>query len=287
MSAGYDTASPRFFRPNDVARIRRNQRRIQVQRVAAIGGRAAVVIVLIAGALATYRHTQQDARFAVKTIEVTGATHVPKAALAEITRRYVGTNLFRVDIAAVQRDFRRVGWISRIEAEKKLPDTLRIHVVERTPVALVLSPTASPAAISYVDEQGVAFADLTPSVGDGDLPLITNASGADLVRAVALVRTLHARDPQIYARISEVRPVAPDGFALFDRELGAFIYTTDADLSSKWRELYAITQAERLGAHDIAYADLRFAGRVVIKPVHASVLAPVAAPQPISSQITN
>jgi cell division protein FtsQ len=287
MSAGYDTASARFFRPNDVARIRRNQRRIQVQRVAGIAGRVAVVVLLLGGAFAMYRHTQQDARFAIRTIEITGATHVPKAELDGITRRYVGSNLFRVDIGAVQRDFRRIGWISRIEAEKRLPDTLRIHVVERTPVALVLAPGAQSAAIAYVDEQGVVFADLTPSVGDGDLPLITNATGSELARAVALVRTLRARDPQIYSRISEVRPVAPDGYALFDRELGAFVYASDGELSAKWRELYAIAQAERLGAHDIEYADLRFTGRVVIKPVHASALAPLAAPQPISSQITN
>jgi hypothetical protein len=108
-----------------------------------------------------------------------------------------------------------------------------------------------------------------------------------LQRSVALLQALRARDPQIYSRISEVRPVAPNGFALFDRELGAFVYADDTDLSAKWRDLYAISRAEHLGAHDIEYADLRFAGRIVVKPVHPPALAPVAIKPAIATPITN
>jgi len=283
MSTGYDSTSPRFFRPTDVARLRRNQRRIQFQRFAAIGGKIAVVAGIAVGSLLVYRHTQGDARFAVKTIEIAGTTHTPHAAIDAITHQYIGANLFRIDIARLQADLRRLGWVKRIEAEKKLPDTLRIRIVEREPVALA----ALGGRIAYVDEDGVAFAELSPSVGDTDLPLITNAAGPDLARCVALVRGLRAHDPQIYSRISEVKPVAPNGFALFDRDLGAFVYAEEGDLSAKWRDLYAVARAEHLGMHDIEYADLRFAGRIVVKPVHAALLAPVAPQQPISTQITN
>lgn len=283
MSAGYDSTSPRFFRPADVARIRRNQRRIQLQRLASIGGKLGIVLGFAVGSIFVYRHTQGDARFAVKTIEIIGATHTPRTAINAITRQYIGVNLFKIDISRLRHDLRGLGWVRRIEAEKMLPDTLRIRIVERAPAALV----ASGGRIAYVDENGVRFADLSPSVGDGDLPLITNAAGAELQRSVALLRDLRARDPQIYSRISEVRPVAPNGFALFDRELGAFVYADDTDLSAKWRDLYAVARAEHLREHDIEYADLRFAGRIVVKPVHQPALAPVV-PQPtISTPITN
>jgi Cell division septal protein len=283
MSAGYDSTSPRFFRPADVARIRRNQRRIQTQRILSIGGKFVIVIGIAAGSLFAYRHTQGDARFAVKTIEIIGTTHTPRSAIDAVTRQYIGVNLFKIDIGRLRRDLRGLGWVKRIEAEKKLPDTLRIRIVERTPSALV----AIGGRIAYVDEDGVPFADLSPSAGDSDLPLITNAAGAELQRSVALLRDLRERDPQVYSRISEVRPVAPNGFALFDRELGAFVYADDTDLSAKWRDLYAVARAEHLGVHDVEYADLRFAGRIVVKPVHPPALAPVR-PQPtISTPITN
>jgi cell division protein FtsQ len=283
MSAGYDSTSPRFFRPADVARIRRNQRRIQLQRLASLAGKAGIVLGIVVGSILVVRQTQGDARFAVKTIEIIGATHTPRAAIDAITRQYIGVNLFKIDISRLRHDLRGLGWVRRIEAEKKLPDTLRIRIVERTPAALV----EDDGRIAYVDEDGVPFADLSPSVGDGDLPLITNAAGAELARSVTLLRDLRARDPQIYSRISEVRPVAPTGFALFDRELGAFVYAEDADLSAKWRDLYAIARAEHLGVHDIEYADLRFAGRIVVKPVHAPALAPLLPQRTIPTPITN
>jgi hypothetical protein len=102
-----------------------------------------------------------------------------------------------------------------------------------------------------------------------------------------MIQTLRARDPQIYSRISEVRPIAPNSFALFDRELGAFVYAEDGDLSAKWRDLYAVARAEHFGAHDIEYADLRFAGRIVVKPVHPAALQPAAPKPTISTPITN
>ena len=209
----------------------------------------------------TWRHTQSDARFALKTIEVTGTVHTPRASVDSITRAYVGGNLFKLDITNVQNDLGKLGWIRRIETEKKLPDTLRVRIVERTPVALLQSGDR----LRYVDESGVAFAELSPSVGDGDLPLITNAGGAELARCVALLRNLRARDAELYARLSEIRPIAPDGFALFDRQLGAVVYAGANDLSPKWRELYAIAQSERLNRGAIQYADLRFSNRIVIK----------------------
>jgi cell division protein FtsQ len=269
MSARYDTTE-RFFRPNDVAALRRNQRRIQIQRIILVGSRVLVVAAVIVAAGWTWRHTQSDARFALKTIEVTGAVHTPRASVDSITRAYVGGNLFKLDIANVQNDLGKLGWISRIEAEKKLPDTLRVRIVERTPVALLQSGDR----LRYVDENGVAFAELSPSVGDSDLPLITNAAGVELARCVALLRALRARDADVYTRISEVRPVAPDAFALFDRQLGTVVYASASDLASKWRELYAIAQSEKLDRGAIEYADLRFADRIVIKSSKAAAPPP-------------
>ena len=283
MSASYETTQRRFFRPADVARIRRNQRRIQVLRILRAGGRMIVMVGLIVGALSLYRHTQSDSRFAVKTIEVVGAVHTPRASIDAITRRYVGTNLFKIDIAGLQRELRTLGWVVRIEAEKKLPNTLRVRIVERAPMALVHRG----GGFAYLDQNGLPFADLSPLVGDQDLPLIEGASGGELTRSIALVRDLRARDPEVFSRVSEVRPVAPDGFAIFDRELGATVYANASDLSEKFRQMYAVARAEGLGRSAIEYADLRFSGRIVMKPVRTPAVASSAPPVVHATDITN
>lgn len=283
MTAQQLESTDRFLRPPDVERTLRNYRRIQIQRLFGLGRSAAILVAVLIASVALYRHTQSDSRFAVRHVEITGVVHTPRAELQTLTRRYLGMNLFRLDIARVRADLGALTWIKTIEIEKKLPDTLRIRVTERAAVALV----ERDGLIRYVDAEGVEFAEISPEVGDADLALITNASGADLARCVALIRELRARDPQIYRRISEVRPMPPRGFALFDRQLGAFVYANEEDVFSKWRTLAAVARAEHFSRGEIAYADIRFSDRLVVKPLHETPLPEVSRPQFVPSQITN
>lgn len=255
----FDTTASRFLRPTDLQRLRRNQRRIQVHRLFVILRSIALLAIVVLGGFWAWRHTQSGARFAVRTIELVGATHTPKDELERITQRYVGLNLFQMDIERVQRDLSGLGWVRRIDIEKQVPDTLRIKITERVPVALVRVNDR----LRYVDEEGAVFADLSPRVGDDDLPLIADAQGAELARSVQLLLTLKERDREIYSRISEVWPIPPRGFALFDRELGAVVYANAEDISTKYRNLYAVLRAEN--NPKIEYADLRFADRVIVK----------------------
>lgn len=266
--SSFESTHPRFLRPIDVARIRRNQNRIHVQRVLRIARNVTFALLAVVIGMWIYRRTQSDARFAIRAVEIAGVVHTPKSEIDRITARYVGVNLFQVDIAVVQRDLRALSWIQRIDIEKELPDILRIRVTERQPVALAVTGPR----IRYVDEKGVAFAALSPEVGNPDLPLITGARGGELQRCVNLLRDLSRIDAEVYSRISEVRPVAPDGFALFDRELAAFVYARRDGISAKWRALHAVARAEGYRRGDIAYADVRFSDRIVIKPRNQETL---------------
>jgi len=288
MSNSFDTTA-RFFRPADAGRVRRNYRRVQVGRLIGLARNAVIIAGVAIGSFAAYRHVQSGHQFAVKTIVVDGAVHTPRSAIDAVTRQYVGMNLFKLDIGRVRRDLGALPWISHVDVEAHVPDTLRIRVAERSPVALV----DNGGTIGYVDEQGVAFAALSPAVGDADLPLIrvspplADARG-DISRCVRLLRDLRINDPQLYARISEVTPIAPTGFAMFDREIGAVVYADANDISARWRDLRAIVAAENLGRGAIEYADLRFADRVIVKPVKPIAMTAAAVPAPLPSiPITN
>jgi cell division protein FtsQ len=259
-----DTTASRFLRPTDLQRLRRNQRRIQVQRLLVILRNIAVLAVVVVGGLWAWRHTQSNERFAVRTIEIDGAKHTPRAALDQATQRYVGLNLFRIDIDRVQRDLAGLGWVRRIDIEKKVPDTLRIKITERKAVALVRNGER----LMYVDDEGTAFAELSPAVGDDDLPLIADATGPELTRSVQFLTTLRQRDRELFSRISEVWPIPPRGFALYDRELRAVVYANAEDVSAKYRNLHAVLRAE--SNPKIEYADLRFADRVIVKPLETT-----------------
>src|SRR5207248_8843834 len=160
----FDHREPRFFRPSDTTRVRRNLRVIQMQRVWIVLRNALFVAMVAAGAFWAYRQTQSDARFAVRNIEIAGAVHTQRAAIEAVTRRYIGLNLFHIDIARVQSDLHSLAWIQRIAIEKKVPDTLRINVVERVPVALAMHN----GTLQYVDASGAVCGDRLPSGGGCD-----------------------------------------------------------------------------------------------------------------------
>lgn len=273
-------ASERFMRPVDV--VRRNQSQIQARRL--LVGMANVLLIsgLVIGALWIYQQSLSDARFAIRTIEVTGAAHTSRHALEQVTAPYRGTNLFKINLAALESGFRSLEWVERIEIEKSLPDTLRVRVVERKPAALAITE----GRVRYADDKGVLFADLTPATGNGELPLIVGATGREeVLRCVEFLRRIQLQDPDLYSRISEVAPMPLRGFRMFTRDLGVVVYTDDESVS-KWRTLYAIAAAERYGKGAVVYADLRFEDRIVVGPAHR--------PDPLNhqpvqsvSQITN
>jgi len=312
MSGSFETTQ-RFFRPTDVGRTRRNYRRVQVGRLFVVARNALLICAVAIASLAAYRHVQSGRQFAVKTIVIDGAVHTPRSAIDAVTKQYVGMNLFKLDIPHLRRELGNLAWIRHVDVEASVPDALHIRIAERTPVALV----DNGGTIGYVDEQGMEFAALSANVGDNDLPLIhvtpsvsegpggaggaTNAGSAavpppspladargDIARCVKLLHDVRVGDPQLYARISEISPIAPAGFAIFDRELGALVYADGNDISARWRDLRAIVAAENLGRGAIEYADLRFADRVIVKTVKPMALANAEAPaQQPPTQITN
>lgn len=283
MSVSFESTD-RFLRPADAGRLRRNHRRVQANRVLAAGRNVLVVAIVLIAAFWSYRRTQSDGRFAVRHIEITGAVHTPRAALEKITGRYTGLNLFKLDIGGLRHDLTKLAWVSRVDIQKKLPDTLRIQIAERQPRALFNDG----ARLRYVDGDGNAFAELSTSAGDDELPVISGPSSpAELVRTILFIEELKSRDPHALERISEIKAVAPRGFALFDRNLGAFIYANDADVSKKWRELDAIIRAEGLHAGGVEYADLRFNDRIIIKPTRVITTSAQQRRSEATSLITN
>lgn len=257
----------RFMRPMDLRVTRRNHRRLQVQRILMVGANVLLVLTLASAAVWMYQRTQRDGRFAIERVETTGSVHTSPAAIAKITDRYRGANLFRLDIARLQGELASLPWVERVAIEKKIPNTLMIHVFERQPVALA----SAAGVIRYVDHKGISFAPLTVAEGNPELPLITGAAPVDLQRTVEFLQSVRRSEPDLYARISEIQPIAPDSYRVFDRDLQTTVLLPPADFSDKWRRLYAIARSNGTPKGALEYADLRFERRIVVKETSSSI----------------
>ncbi len=77
--------------------------------------------------------------FAARTIEVRGASHVPRSEVLRIAAVTHDTNVFTLDAGAAERRLERDPWIADATVTKDLPSTLVIDIHERIAVAVAES----------------------------------------------------------------------------------------------------------------------------------------------------
>lgn len=255
-------SSERFFRPIEIGPTPRNLRRLQAKRLLLIAMNVLMVSLLVLAGFWGWRKTQEDARFGIRQIEISGLHHAPRGEIDATAGRWAGANLFRLDLDAVGTELRAHPWVESVTVEKKLPATLHVEITERTPVALLVSD----GPIRYVDRHGVVFADLSARIGNPDLPLVSAADQSGVAAAVELLGVIEAEHPELYSRVSEIEAIPGEGFAVWDRELRTMV-RLGPEGTSRWLALHALARADGWAPGTMEYADLRFRGRIVVKPL--------------------
>jgi len=201
-------SADRFLRPSDLRALRRNHRQLQVQKILIIAANLIVASLFVLAVLWIYRTTRANSRFAIRRLEVTGNVHTARSSLDTITAQHIGENLFRIDIGSLDRQFASLPWVEQVSIEKQLPNTLRVHLKERQPVAVVAGD-----ALRFVDQSGVVFAVASRDTGSAELPVISRASSKEAIRGtVDFLRQVRMKSPALYSRLSEISPVGEGGF---------------------------------------------------------------------------
>jgi hypothetical protein len=101
--------------------------------------------------------------FALRTIQIEGEGMIPREEILRWSGLRRGANLLGLDLARVKRDLELVPLIQSAAVERVPPNTLRIRVTEREPVARVLAPQAAGLGeetriVSYfLDREGYLF----------------------------------------------------------------------------------------------------------------------------------
>lgn len=113
-------------------RARRLADRSRTRRVRVLGVLAAVVIV-IGGSVAIYR----SPLFTVKVVDVQGATRLTSQEVQGLAAVPADATLLRYPKKDIVERVEADPWVESVVVTRDFPDTLRIRITERTPVALV------------------------------------------------------------------------------------------------------------------------------------------------------
>lgn len=134
-----------------------------------------------------------NAGFQLKRVDIKGNRHMATAPIYAIAFDQPSTAMPLVDVAAVRGKLLQFGWVKDARVSRRLPDTLAIDIVERTPAAIWQNREQ----LNLVDGDGVVLQKV-PVDKMPDLPLLigpgANAHARELQELIGQVPTLK---PQI------------------------------------------------------------------------------------------
>lgn len=114
------------------------------------------------------------AGFTVKRVDVVGIRHMDSAPVYQIALDQRSMAMPLVDVSDIREQLLKFGWVKDARVSRRLPDTLVVDIVERTPAALWQGPDQ----LALIDSDGTVI-DRVPVTQMPDLPLLIGP-GANL-----------------------------------------------------------------------------------------------------------
>lgn len=272
-----DDDAPRFRRPRQPVEVRR---RAPWKRALKTTGSILLLLVVlgaVGGAgLGAYRFAATGALFrvAAETVEVANAERVPATAVRELFAADVGGSVFAVPLEARRQSLEEIVWVEGATVERLLPNRLRVHIRERTPVAFLRQG----ASLWLVDSDGVVLslpegASYAFPVLSGLPETLSREERAARVRLyLEFVGDLDRDGKGYSARFSEIDLSDTD-------DIRATVTETDGAVwlhfgRERYQEKFdAYLQHQRLwqeSGETVRSVDLRYRGQIVLNPDSAT-----------------
>lgn len=176
-----------------------------------VGG--ALLLGLVVGVFQAHRSATSSEFFAIKRVEIRGATHYKREDILNASGLQLGTNSLLVNISDIKKAITKNPWVYKVAVKRRLPDAFEIYIEERIPAFWMLKD----GVLQYIDNKGEIIA---PVEADNFLSLptlkILQGGEALLSQVENLVAQLRrARLPVDMASVSWVQVSAARGFELF------------------------------------------------------------------------
>ena len=199
------------------------------------------------------------AGFAVKKVEVFGANRIDRVRVYDIALEQRDRSMLAFDLEEVRQDLLRYGWVADARVSRRLPDTLVIDLVERTPVAI----WQDRGRYTLIDSKGVILPGVDPASVTG-LPVLAGQGANE--RMADLDRLLDAA-PALRPQLAGASWIGNRRWDLRFKTGEVLALPEDAKRAADaYAEFARLDGVNRLLGRGIRRFDMRIAGRFVLRP---------------------
>jgi cell division protein FtsQ len=176
------------------AEMRRFTRRARQRRLGWLVAGGLVLLLGLFVAVAVYSPI-----LALRTITVSGTARLDPAEIVEAISGQEGVPLALIDEARIRQELSAFPLIRSYSTEVVPPDTLLIHVIERSPIGVV----ATPSGFNLVDPAGIVVE--TSAVRPPGVPLIeVGQAGVNSTGFLSMAEVLVALHPAVLAQVDTI-----------------------------------------------------------------------------------
>ena len=285
-----------FLRPRRRTRLKPRRRGLAARGLVVVQI-AAVGLVGLVCAWTAWQKVFASDRLRVVRLEVRGSHFLSEGEVRELAAPAVGESILTLDIDALKARLRSSPWVADATVTRALPDTLRVEIHERVPLAL-----AELEQLYLMDQDGGLVDIYGPRTGAFDLPIVRGLVGVDEAsrrdrarRAGALLADLE----ELGSEISEVYVLPTGDLRVVLRGDGEVLLFGEAPYKPRLVTFLGLRRELAAKAPGAEHFDLRFRGRIFARlpkpvtpsepgapPSHpAAEHQPAVAPRPASPTI--
>jgi cell division protein FtsQ len=271
-----ESDDPPFLRPERRTRVRR-QRGWAYRLIFALQ-LSAVLLVTVSAIWTGYSRVMASERLRVVKVEVRGSRFLSEGEVRELLGPAVGENILNLDIESLKSRLRSSPWVADAIVTRTLPDTLRVEVRERVPLAL-----AELERLYLMDGDGALIDIYGPRTAAFDLPIVRGLQRAEpedrrerAILAGALLRDLG----ELGAEISEVEVEKNGDLRVVLRGAGEVVRMGAPPYRSRLLTFLSLREELRARCPRAEWFDLRFRDRIYVMQPPEAVTPVTTTPAP-------
>jgi cell division protein FtsQ len=251
-----------FLRPKRRTRVRPRRRGFAARTLVVLQA-GAVGILAVVGAWTAWQKVFASDRLRVGKLEVRGSHFLSEGEVRELVGPAVGENILGLDIDALKARLRASPWVADATVTRTLPDTVRVEIRERVPLAL-----AELDRLYLMDADGGLIDIYGPKTGAFDLPIVRGLLGVEeesrrdrARRAGALLADL----AELGSEISEVFVLPSGDLRVVLRGDGEVLLFGDPPYRERLVTFLGLRKELTARVPDAELFDLRYRGRIYAK----------------------